>query len=218
MFSQRIGNAVIARIDRARTLCLSVAIATVAATALISVHAVGGPGGGGGGDSIGSLPGSSGGGGNNSATQGNGGSSYDVLPNLALVGKLGVLKSMILDAAGTGWVETHKLDNEGKVEMIFHGHINLWLDRTAFDKSNVQVQLDIPSTFGSSVEHTTLNGRLVSRAVEPAVDMPLAVESLSTSGILDLGQVVLSVVNAKHAKQVVELDADIRRIHFEQRF
>ena len=177
---------------------------------------------GGGGDSIGSLPGSWGGPGGSGRQHGNTGETgtgvATPLPQLALVGDLQQIRSIVTDAAGTGSVEVRTLDTLGRVEMIFHGHVDVWLDRSAFERSAVQVKLEISPSFGTSVARVQVDGHTLSRTVQPAHDIALGVKALSTSGILDQGAVVLSIVNAKHAKEAIEIYTKGNQIRMTQLF
>ncbi|MCC6406342.1 MAG: hypothetical protein IT453_04180 [Planctomycetes bacterium] len=191
---------------------LATALLVCGVSSVVAGALGGGFGGAGSGDAIGSLPGTMGG------PESGDSSSVSSLPVLVLRGSPAELSRVIAGTAGSGTVEQVAI-GENLIELVFHDHVSLWLDKAALAQSSVVVRFDVHPWFGSHVAKVKFDGKTVSRSVRAAVDMPLSLSALLAMPKVSVGaQVSVVLANAAHAKQVFGVQDVGATVRLDQRY
>ncbi|MBI5432120.1 MAG: hypothetical protein HZA52_04740 [Planctomycetes bacterium] len=191
---------------------LATALLVCGVSSVVAGALGGGFGGAGGGDAIGSLPGTMGG------PEAGDASSVSLLPVLTLRGSPDELRRVIGGSVGTGTVEQVVI-GENLIELVFHGHVSLWLDKAALAESTVAVRFDVHPWFGSHVAKVKFDGKTVSRSLRAAVDMPLSLAAMLAMPKVSTGaQVSVVFANAAHAKQVFGVQDVGATVRLDQRY
>lgn len=173
--------------------------------------------GGTGGDSIGSLPLMSAGG---PGANGSLGENLvgPVRPAFSLTGTQEHLLAAIVEAFPTGADAGYAVVPlpDGRLRLEFYGRVTVVLDHARLMSTPVTGQIRIGSSFQGGVASLEVGGQIRQVQALPLGLLPLPLQQLSSSGVLQLGM-VWHAVSLQSAHRVLEIKKIGERVRVEQR-
>jgi len=116
--------------------------------------------------------------------------------SFVLVGDEGMLEAVIADAYGVGWVEAEPTGDSGTFVFTFHGDFSLVLDRQAFERGRLGVDLEVGLNNLGGTGTVSWMGGLVSAFPLDVPELALPVQDMLHSGALDQSPVSLVLYGA----------------------
>ena len=112
-----------------------------------------------------------------------------------LEGSVSDLHNAVLLAQGSGYVSAETLDVAGtRVRLVFHGSLQVTIDRQAVHDGSVTVGLSVPRGFGSGRMAVSSGGGATTRAALNPGLLALPILAMESRGVLDSGALQILAV------------------------